>query len=105
MLALESALFGIVYRYAVRQDSNSNLKDGVTGAFTLVRALSMVRTSPDCIAIPLRCGEPLSYLDWAMLASLGTGLLTSFVAFGFAAASLETAFQEGWIKKCPPSTY
>jgi hypothetical protein len=31
---------GIVYRYAVREDRNKELKDGVVGAFALTRAYS-----------------------------------------------------------------
>lgn len=31
MMAIESALFGIVYRYAVREDPNPQLKDGTCG--------------------------------------------------------------------------
>jgi hypothetical protein len=30
-MAIESALFGIVYRYAIREDPNPQLKDGTCG--------------------------------------------------------------------------
>ena len=74
--ALMCATFAVVYRYAVRTDGNPQLKQGVVGAFVITRTLGAVRVSPGCSAIPLSCGEPLSYFDWAMLGqpSLGRSL-------------------------------
>lgn len=103
MFAVEAALFGLVYRYAVREDGNKDLKDGVVGAFAFTRALSMVKTSTTCIPIPLRCGEPLIYLDWNMIATGGGALVTSFIGFKVAQWAIETSFKKGWLSKFPSS--
>jgi len=34
-LSLMGALFGVVFRYAVREDANPQLRQGVVGAFAL----------------------------------------------------------------------
>jgi hypothetical protein len=56
-MALQGALFAVVYRYATREDQNPMLKQGVVGGFTLVRALPLVKVSAACEAIPLRKSE------------------------------------------------
>lgn len=55
MGALEGALFAIVYRYCIREDTNPQLKDGVVGAFLLTRTLSRVQVPSYCSAVPLDC--------------------------------------------------
>ena len=49
-------LFGITYRYAVRKDENSNLKQGVIVAFALTRALAMVDAYSSCSIFAHDCG-------------------------------------------------
>ena len=51
--------------------------------------MATVRVSSACLAVPLRCGPPLSYLDYAMLGQLASGLIVSGVAFGAAAAAID----------------
>jgi len=55
MGSLEAALFAIVYRYCIREDTNPQLKDGVVGAFVLTRLLSRVQVPEYCSAVPLDC--------------------------------------------------
>lgn len=55
MAALQGALFAIVYRYAIRNDDNPMLNQGVLGAFVLVRTLPTIEASPECTALPLQC--------------------------------------------------
>ncbi len=55
MAAPQGALFAIVYRYAIRNDDNPMLNQGVIGAFVLVRTLPTIQASPDCSALPLTC--------------------------------------------------
>jgi hypothetical protein len=55
MGALESALFAIVYRYCIREDTNPQLKDGVVGAFLLTRTLTRVQIPSYCSSVPLDC--------------------------------------------------
>ena len=55
MASLQAALFAIVYRYAVRDDENPMLNQGVIGAFVLARTLSAIQVSETCTAVPLSC--------------------------------------------------
>lgn len=44
--AISGGLFGITYRYIIRDDQNSHLKDGAVLAFGLVRGLAPVGMEP-----------------------------------------------------------
>jgi hypothetical protein len=55
MGSLEAGLFGIVYRYCLREDENPQLSSGCVGAFVIVRTLSRIETATSCSAIPLAC--------------------------------------------------
>ena len=88
-IAIMSALFAIVYRYAVRADGNPQLKQGCVAAFVLTRTLGAVRVPAYCPAVPLQCGEPLGYLNWDMLEQIGTYGVESTVAFGATAVTIE----------------
>lgn len=66
-------LFGVTYRYAVRGDRNSFLKDGVVGAFALVRTLSVLEaTERWSVAFPFAIASFAGFfacrylLDWAI---------------------------------------
>ncbi|MGB6017033.1 MAG: hypothetical protein WBG32_20030 [Nodosilinea sp.] len=80
---LSGGLFGITYRYAVRQDENSQLKAGVVLAFSLVRGLALVNVAA---AVSLR--------GWPFAAAIAESLLI----FAAAAAVLEIAHGQGWVK-------
>ena len=100
-LALMLFLFGVVYRYAVRTDDNPMLKQGVVGAFVVTRAWALLDADPSiCSALPLDCGAPLGYFNWAMI---GSGLIASAqTACGCAASAfaIEACFEKGWIQRC-----
>lgn len=100
MLALDIALFGLVYRYAVREgDDNPMLKMGVLSAFVLPRALFLVQLPAECSALPLACGEPLGYFSWVMLAQVAWQLFVGGVALGGALYGLERAFDVGLLRR------
>jgi hypothetical protein len=81
-------LFGVTYRYIVREDKNSQLKAGGVLAFGLVRGLAQVDMG-------------LYYANSVLLfVILG---LESVLLFSFAAMVLDTAMQLGWIKPFPSS--
>lgn len=80
--ALSGALFGITYRYAVRQDNSSFLRSGVIFAFSLVRGLALVNV-----------GAAVSMMGWPFLVAITESLLM----FSLAAALLELALRRGWI--------
>uniref|UniRef100_A0A7S1UEP5 Uncharacterized protein n=1 Tax=Phaeomonas parva TaxID=124430 RepID=A0A7S1UEP5_9STRA len=69
MTSLVGFLFAAVYRYAVREDANPNLKQGVVGAFAITRIIAKINVDPSvCTAAPLTCGPPLGYYNWDMIA-------------------------------------
>lgn len=80
--ALSGALFGITYRYAVRQDTSSYLRSGVIFAFSLVRGLALVNV-----------GAAVAMMGWPFLVAITESLLL----FALAAAGLEVALRQGWI--------
>jgi hypothetical protein len=72
---LSSFLFGITYRYIVRQDQNPHLKSGAVLAFGLVRGLAQVELlwQTPAIGLAVLVGESLLLfagdrllLDWAL---------------------------------------
>ncbi|WP_225885384.1 hypothetical protein [Leptolyngbya sp. KIOST-1] len=79
---LSGSLFGITYRYAVRQDENSQLKAGVVLAFSLVRGLALVNVA-----------AALSLRGWPFAVAIAESLLM----FAAAALVLELAQGQGWI--------
>uniref|UniRef100_A0A7S0LTL0 Solute carrier family 40 protein n=1 Tax=Coccolithus braarudii TaxID=221442 RepID=A0A7S0LTL0_9EUKA len=99
VLAVMLFLFGLVYRYAVRSDSNAMLKQGVIGAFALTRCLSALQASEQCTALPLVCGPPFSYLDYAMILQLLSVGFESFAAFGGSAFVIEACFERGLLTR------
>lgn len=80
--ALSGALFAVTYRYAVRQDSNPQLKAGVVLAFTLVRGLAQVDAA-----------SAIAQRFWPFLAACGQSL----AMFAVAALLLEIATRRGWL--------
>ena len=99
VLALQLALFGVVYRYAAREDESEMLKQGVVGAFAVTRASAGTQASASCTALPLSCGAPIGYASWEMIAQ-GAGVgAESLLAFGGSALALEYACSRGWLSK------
>ncbi|MGK7889176.1 MAG: hypothetical protein AB4042_07565 [Leptolyngbyaceae cyanobacterium] len=80
--ALSGALFALTYRYAVRQDTNVQLKSGVVLAFTLVRGLALVDA-----------GSAIAQHFWPFAAACGESL----ALFGITAMVLNVAMQRRWI--------
>ncbi|MEM6837856.1 MAG: hypothetical protein AAF609_13480 [Cyanobacteria bacterium P01_C01_bin.120] len=89
--ALSGSLFALTYRYAVRQDSNPQLKTGVVTAFTLVRGLAQVDVD-----------SAIAQLNfWPIFMACGESL----VLFGGSAIVLETAFAKRWLKPFGTNLY
>ncbi|XGB43177.1 MAG: hypothetical protein LVS60_05190 [Nodosilinea sp. LVE1205-7] len=82
--ALSASLFGITYRYAVRQDPNPQIKLGVVLAFTLVRGLTLVDA-----AVMIR------WHSWPLIL---ISCSESLLLFGLTAVGLELALSQGWIQ-------
>ena len=91
---VSTALFGVVYRYAVRDDfGNDQLKFGVLGAFGLTRGLGEAD-------VYLHGSDALSFASWAEAALLaGESVLT----FAFAYAALEYGVKNDILKPFPMS--
>lgn len=77
---LSGFLFGVTYRYVVRNDRNSHLQSGAVLAFGLVRGLAQVDLS-DAYALA------------------GFKIVESLLLFGMAAWVLDQLMQRGWLKQ------
>jgi hypothetical protein len=91
-------LFGITYRYIVRQDQNSHLKSGAILAFGLVRGLAQI--SPMIAEGLQQINGPLP-LDRALLLDVGRcGLivLESITLFAVAQLALDQALNRSWVQ-------
>ncbi|PSB12979.1 hypothetical protein C7B61_05280 [filamentous cyanobacterium CCP1] len=74
-------LFGVTYRYIVRQDDNPQLKAGAVMAFGLVRGFAQI--------------SEMAQLDGLLS---GGRVLESVLLFGGAGLVLDWAMERGWIK-------
>lgn len=80
---LNGFLFGVTYRYIIRGDRNSHLKDGAVLAFGLVRGCAPLQLSNDL------------HRDLLLLAIL---LIESLICFASARFTLDLALQRGFLK-------
>ncbi|MGQ4646711.1 hypothetical protein [Lyngbya aestuarii] len=80
---LSGFLFGVTYRYIVREDQNPHLKDGAVLAFGLVRGLA-----------PVEGQQNLTAVFW-LLGILG---VESICCFAIARIILDWALHRHWIK-------
>lgn len=86
-------LFGVTYRYAVRQDAtNMQLRGGVVAAFGLVKAVG----AADIIQATADAGDVFSA---AVIGNSALYAAQCMLAFGFAAAALEAGFSNGIVKR------
>ena len=76
-------LFGVTYRYIIRTDQNSHLKEGAVLAFGLVRGLAQVDI-----------GIKTDNTFW----SLGVLVAESILLFAIARFTLDTAIYLRWVK-------
>ncbi|MFM7575379.1 MAG: hypothetical protein ACKO5Q_00325 [Microcystaceae cyanobacterium] len=80
---LSGFLFGVTYRYIVRNDPNPHLRDGAVLAFTLVRSGGFLTA----LSQPLTQGV-----------SLSIGLGESLMGFAIARSCLDLALARHWVK-------
>jgi hypothetical protein len=80
---LSGFLFGVTYRYVIRDDENPHLKDGAVLAFGLVKGLA-----------PAEVAQNLSNGFW----SLGVLGVESILCFLVARFTLDFALHRRWIK-------
>lgn len=96
-LALILALFGITYRYTIRDDATDQLKQGAIGAFAITRAISLIHVPDTCSSLPLNCGPPFFYLDISMILSGLWHFIESYAAFAGSAIAIDNCLDEGII--------
>jgi hypothetical protein len=77
-------LFGVTYRYIIRNGENPHLKSGAVMAFGLVRGLAQVES----------IGSRLTLEPWLAFVLLGE----SAIVFAVAATSIDLAIAWGWVK-------
>ena len=80
---LSGFLFGVTYRYAIRDDQNPQLKAGVVLAFGLVRGLAVIEGQPDITD---------TLWVWGIL------VIESLIEFAIARFTLDWAIHRRWIK-------
>ena len=81
--AICGLLFGLTYRYIIRDDNNPQLKVGAVFAFGLVRGLSQLDMGLNTLG---------SILPFIVL------VVESIVWFAIAALSVDLAIKLGWVK-------
>lgn len=81
---LAGFLFGVTYRYIIRQDQSSHLKSGAVLAFGLVRGLAQVEMS---IA---------TQTEWIVIVSFA---IESILLFAIARLVLDGGMAIGWIQR------
>ena len=81
---LAGFLFGVTYRYVIREDQNPHLKSGVVLAFGLVRGLAQVDV-----------GFNLQGTLWPF----GVLAIESICLFAIARLALDFAIQQDWVKR------
>lgn len=80
--AVSGFLFGVTYRYVIRNDQNSHLNDGAVFAFGLIRGLALIENS----------------LVWSEIISLMFLIVQSMVCFAIARYILDLAIARKLIK-------
>jgi len=80
---LAGFLFGVTYRYVIREDQNPHLKSGAVLAFGLVRGLAQVDV-----------GYNLQGTLWPF----GVLAVESILLFAIARFALDTAIQQNWVR-------
>lgn len=81
IVLLSGFLFGVTYRYVVRQDANLQLKSGAVLAFGLVRGLAQVGEMTQLEAV------------W-----IGVRILESLLLFTVAGLVLDWAIRRDWVQ-------
>ena len=81
--AASGFLFGVTYRYVIREDENPHLKDGAVLAFGLVRGLA-----------PVEMEHHLIDAVW----SLGVVGVESILCFAIARLAIDWAIHRHWVK-------
>lgn len=81
-------LFGVTYRYIVRQDKNPHLRSGAVGAFALTRGLSQLEDS-NWSALSLDVSIVFLFA-WPIIKSFGLFLIIRIV--------LDYALDQRWIQ-------
>ncbi len=79
---ITGGLFGLTYRYIIRGEDNTHLKDGAVLAFGLVRGLASLESTPH-------------FLETWQQSSLILG--ESCLCFFIARLTLDWAFMQGWV--------
>jgi hypothetical protein len=105
--ALCGGVFGLTYRYTLRQERDIHLTTGAIAAFGITRAAGQwegLRTWADLDGIWVRVWESLGAGEWGVMLSIGLWLgrlmLVNAVPFGVAALVLDGVFAQGWVDRC-----
>lgn len=100
---ISGALFGLTYRYGVRQDNNPHLRSGLVLAFGLVRGLAEVEgrlagAKPSIWVLLWPIVWPLPEASITQLLLLGQVGVESVVLFAMAQVSLQWGLRRGLLQ-------
>ena len=105
--ALCGGVFGLTYRYVLRQESDIHLSTGAIAAFTIARAAGQwegPQASNDAI-IWSDLLQQLAIGHWQSLVPLATTIgflaIANGIPFVIAALAIELAFDRGWVARSP----
>ncbi len=104
-------LFGVTYRYIIRQDDSTHLKSGAVLAFGLVRGLAQVEDQ-GAISLSGLNGSGLNgselnglelaglagLMDWRQGGAIALLLGESWVLFAIARLVLDFSLRQGWLQ-------
>jgi hypothetical protein len=105
--ALCGGVFGLTYRYTLRQELDIHLTTGAIAAFAIARAAGQwegLRASGELDGVWGQTVDGLFAGNWGVIMPIGMLLgrlmIVNGVPFGIAAVVLDGVFAQGWVDRC-----
>jgi hypothetical protein len=105
--ALCGGVFGLTYRYTLRQERDIHLTTGAIAAFGITRAAGQwegLRAWADLDGIWGRIWDSLGAGEWGAIMPIGVLMsrlmIVNAVPFAIAALVLDGVFAQGWVDRC-----
>jgi hypothetical protein len=105
--ALCGGVFGLTYRYTLRQELDIHLTTGTIAAFAITRAAGQwesLRAEGELDGVWSRVFDGLVAGEWGVIVPIGVLIgrlmIVNGVPFGVAAVVLDGVFAQGWVDRC-----
>ena len=105
--ALCGGVFGLTYRYTLRQEQDIHLTTGAIAAFAIARAAGQwegLRAGGELDGVWGRVLDGLLTGEWGVIMPIGLLIgrlmIVNGVPFGIAAVVLDGVFARGWVDRC-----